>query len=297
MSIALADANSKYSFKLVKRENVTHNTIWLRFELPANQSLGVKPGYHVLVLGQVDDDVIMRPYSPVSIETEKGFFDLVIKVYKPNQEFSEGGKLSQFLDAVKVGDKVDFKGPVGKYNYESRGLFNFGIGDKTVEKKFKQVGLITGGSGVTPLLAIAKTICNDPEDKTKVSMIFSNYTEEDILLRKELDTLAKSHPNKFKIWYTLTRGAKPGWAYSQGRINEDMVKKHLPAPSDDTLILVCGPKDMYETMYTMLFKVGYAKDSVDPAIRSVFFFRICKKFCHKIQKIIHLACCYKHLLI
>ena len=48
-----------------------------------------------------------------------------------------------------------------------------------------------------------------------------------------------------------------GWEYSQGFINEDMVREHLPPPSDDTLILMCGPPPMIQFACTPnLDKVG-----------------------------------------
>lgn len=42
-------------------------------------------------------------------------------------------------------------------------------------------------------------------------------TEADILVRKELDDLAAKHPDRFTLWYTLSRGTPDGWAYSEGR--------------------------------------------------------------------------------
>ncbi len=59
-------------------------------------------------------------------------------------------------------------------------------------------------TGITPMLQIIKSILKDPNDKTKVSLLFANQSEEDILLRSELELLAKRHDN-FSLWYTLDR--------------------------------------------------------------------------------------------
>ena len=59
-------------------------------------------------------------------------------------------------------------------------------------------------SGITPMLQIVKAVLKDPADTTKVSLLFANQTEEDILLRSELELLAKRHDN-FELWYTLDR--------------------------------------------------------------------------------------------
>lgn len=54
---------------------------------------------------------------------------------------------------------------------------------------------IAGGSGLTPMLQVIQGIVGNPEDKTQVTFVFANKTEEDIILRKELDELAKKHDN------------------------------------------------------------------------------------------------------
>ena len=43
----------------------------------------------------------------------------------------------------------------------------------------------------------------NPEDKTEISMIYANQTEDDILLKSTLDELEKKHKN-FKVTYVLT---------------------------------------------------------------------------------------------
>ncbi|MEQ2194221.1 hypothetical protein XENOCAPTIV_025589, partial [Xenoophorus captivus] len=49
------------------------------------------------------------------------------------------------------------------------------------------------------------------------------------------------------------------WEFSQGFINEDMLKEHLPPPGDDTLILMCGPPPMIQfACNPNLDKAGYS---------------------------------------
>jgi cytochrome-b5 reductase len=89
-------------------------------------------------------------------------------------------------------------------------------------------------------LQIIRAILKNPKDKTNLWLIFANQTEEDILLRKELEAI---QGDRFKLWYTLDRPPEK-WSYSAGFINADMCRDHLPAPSDDTMIFVCGPPPM-----------------------------------------------------
>lgn len=46
---------------------------------------------------------------------------------------------------------------------------------------------------------VMQAIEANPEDKTKCTLIFSNVTEEDILLRKEFESLQKKNPDQFKV--------------------------------------------------------------------------------------------------
>ena len=51
------------------------------------------------------------------------------------------------------------------------------------------------------------------------------------------------------------------WKHSIGFVNEEMIKNNLPAPGDDTAILMCGPKPMIDFACSPnLEKLGYAKD-------------------------------------
>ena len=68
------------------------------------------------------------------------------------------------------------------------------------------------------MLQIVKAVLKDPADTTKVSLLFANQSEEDILLRSELELLAKRHDN-FELWYTLDRP-------SEGKIEKCINKCH-----------------------------------------------------------------------
>ncbi len=63
--------------------------------------------------------------------------------------------------------------------------------------------MIAGGTGITPMLQIVKAALKNPEDKTKLSLIFANVNEEDILLKDEMDELVKTNPGRFSVYYVL----------------------------------------------------------------------------------------------
>lgn len=65
----------------------------------------------------------------------------------------------------------------------------------------KQFGLICGGTGITPMYQVIKAILDNPADKTNVVVLFGNKTEEDILLRQELEGIMTDP--RFKVHFTL----------------------------------------------------------------------------------------------
>ena len=63
----------------------------------------------------------------------------------------------------------------------------------------------TGGTGITPMLQLIRSVVKDDTDNTQLALIFANQTENDILLRPELEEVLSLYPNDFKIWYTVDR--------------------------------------------------------------------------------------------
>ncbi|CAN0527853.1 unnamed protein product, partial [Ectocarpus sp. 12 AP-2014] len=67
----------------------------------------------------------------------------------------------------------------------------------------KEIGMIAGGTGITPMLQVLQELLLNPEDKTKVTLLFANVTAADIMLKAEIDKLAAEHDN-FDIVYVVS---------------------------------------------------------------------------------------------
>jgi len=66
------------------------------------------------------------------------------------------------------------------------------------------------------MLQLIRDVFRRPDqDKTELALLFANQTEDDILLREELESIKKDFPDRFKLWYTVDR-PKEG---KQGLIN------------------------------------------------------------------------------
>ncbi|XP_056653455.1 NADH-cytochrome b5 reductase 3 isoform X1 [Monodelphis domestica] len=265
LPVTLENPDVKYPLRLLDKENISHDTRRFRFALPSpHHVLGLPVGQHIYLSARIDGNLVIRPYTPVSSDDDKGFVDLVIKVYfkDSHPKFPAGGKMSQYLESLKIGDAVDFRGPSGLLVYHGKGKFAIRPDKKSepAVKTVKSVGMIAGGTGITPMLQIIRAIMKDPEDHTVCHLLFANQTEKDILLRPELEELRTQHSARFKLWFTVDR-APQDWDYSQGFVNEDMIREHLPPPEAEPLILMCGPPPMIQyACIPNLDKVGHSKD-------------------------------------
>lgn len=119
--------------------------------------------------------------------------------------------------------------------------------DPTQQRTAKHFGMIAGGTGITPMLQIMHAVLRDePNSSITVSLIYANQSEDDILVRQELEEAVSKYNGRFRLHYTLDRPPTSGWKYSTGFITKEMIQTHLPTPSADgsTQILMCGPPPM-----------------------------------------------------
>lgn len=211
------------SFKIKEIHPYNHDSKIYVIETPAGSPSGLINTSALLIKGDVKDDKgknVIHPYTPIQPNEETGHIDLLIKHY-PN------GKLTQHLNTLKEGDELQLKGPIPKFPYKAN--------------EFSHIGLIGGGSGITPLWQLVQAVTRNKDDKTKVTLIYANNTEEDILLRERFDQIAKEDP-RFNVVYGVTKPSK-GWTGFTGFVTEEVLKNHLPSAEggDKVKVFVCGP--------------------------------------------------------
>uniref|UniRef100_A0A0D9VLJ9 Nitrate reductase n=1 Tax=Leersia perrieri TaxID=77586 RepID=A0A0D9VLJ9_9ORYZ len=172
--------------------------------------------------------------------------------------FPDGGLMSQYLDSLPLGATVDIKGPIGHIEYAGRGAFTV-----NGERRFaRRLAMVAGGTGITPVYQVIQAVLRDqPDDGTEMHLVYANRTEDDMLLREEIDRWAAAHPARLKVWYVVSKVARPeenGWEYGVGRVDERTLREYLPLGDGETLALVCGPPAMVDcTVRPGLEKMGY----------------------------------------
>ncbi|BGP34322.1 hypothetical protein JCM10296v2_006137 [Rhodotorula toruloides] len=220
------------SFKIVEVIPYNHNTSRFVFALPQGTSSGLTVASALVCKAAKEGEglndkgkPVIRPYTPVTAPDVTDKLELLIKHYK-------GGAFTEYLWKLKPGDSISMKGPIPKHPWKPN--------------QYESVAMIAGGSGITPMWQVLQAIDANPEDKTKATLIFSNVTEEDILLRKEFEDLAAKKPEQFKIVFTLDQPPK-NWNGPTGYVSDKVITDALkdfgttPDKGEKVKIFVCGP--------------------------------------------------------
>mmetsp|Transcript_6836 Transcript_6836/g.12693 ORF Transcript_6836/g.12693 Transcript_6836/m.12693 type:complete len:338 (+) Transcript_6836:128-1141(+) len=233
-----------------------NNSKVLRFELPSTLPTLSRPipsGVSVIYHEQPGAEAIKKSYSPVSSPDAEGFFDLLVKAYPPRP----GGGVGAYLCGLSPGDRVSM-------NVKAPRTIH---GSEDVAGRWAHLGFVAGGTGVAPFVQIIRTLLADEGDATQLSLLSVNRRPDDVLMKAEIDALAKESGGRFRVTYALSQptlddGAVGG--FFRGRGDATLASKALPSSqrlnptsesvnagldeqgdgssrqSEGTMIMVCG---------------------------------------------------------
>lgn len=234
---------------LIDKTIISRNTMIYRFQLNhEDEVLNVPTGHNVACCFEVDGKDEIRYYTPISNQFDAGFFDILVKSYPQ-------GIVSRKLAQLKEGQTVLFRGPVGRLKYESN--------------MAKEIGLIAGGSGITPMLQLITKVITTPEDSTKITLLYANETEGDILLKLELDEMAKKYPD-LTVHYCVNKPSE-SWTGARGYVTKELVEELMPAPLAENRLFVCGPPEMKRSMIDITESLGWPRTTMKSAPEDAVF--------------------------
>jgi ferredoxin-NADP reductase len=203
---------------------------------------GHRPGQHVDLRLTADDGYsVERSYSIASEPERRAEVDITV-------ERIEGGEVSPFLhEDVVPGDRLELRGPIGGYF-----VWEAALGGPLL--------LIAGGSGVVPLMAMARHRERSGA-RVPARLLFSSRGPDEIIYREELDRLA-GQGDGFDVVHTLTRQQPPGWTGYARRIDEPMLAEVLGPLGSATRAYACGPTALVETVANGLVRLGLPADRI-----------------------------------
>ncbi|CAM9706169.1 unnamed protein product, partial [Chrysoparadoxa australica] len=143
-------------FPIQQVDNLSHDTKRFKIGLPSDDHVtGLTTASCIVVKGrdQADTKDVIRPYTPTTLNDTKGHFELVVKAY-------EMGNVSTFLHKQGPGNMIKVKGPFSKITYEPN--------------MKKHIGMVAGGTGITPMFQVIQEVLKCDHDDTKVTLVYCN---------------------------------------------------------------------------------------------------------------------------
>lgn len=212
----------------------TRDSVTLVFSNPATDPITFTPGQFLTLLVNIDGQELRRAYSFCSAPGDGSTVSITVKQVA-------GGRVSTWLVRhATPGMTLRAVGPSGRF------------GTSADRSRAREIVLVAGGSGITPLYAMLQALLAG-EPRTRVTLVYANRRQPDIIFRKELAALAKDHP-----WFTLRHVLETpprGFTGPTGMLTGAVLEEALPV-STTAEYYVCGPDPMMQGVQSFLQGAG-----------------------------------------
>lgn len=220
----------------------TDQAVSLHFAIPEElkSTFSYKAGQYLTLEAEIDGEPVRRAYSLCTSPYLDALLAVTIKKV-------DGGKMSNYINSqVQEGDLLWVMPPNGKFWVEP---------SADAQKTYILFG---GGSGITPLMGIAKTVLSQ-EPKSKVFLVYANRDTQSVIFKEKWDAMQKEHPNRLKIFYSYDKppmmwfGLK-GYLTEQGVV--DLLKNKVNNTWPTAQFYICGPSPMMDVVRQGLQKLN-----------------------------------------
>jgi NAD(P)H-flavin reductase len=230
----------KFATKVIEKYLLTENGKYLLIKLELleqNNTLVFAAGQYVSV--KVGENGERRSYSIASTPDIDHAVTLVVEIVP-------GGKGSQFLQNVSIGENVEILAPLGK----------FVVGEGEDKLLF-----VATGSGLVPIYTMINDLLINKHESRQIRLHWGMRSEEDLFWFDNLGRLAESHEN-FVFDVVLSRPNEP-WELCRGHVQDclrrDLGKGELAVGWE---AYVCGNQQMVMDVSNTLIELGMPKEKV-----------------------------------
>jgi len=234
--------------KVSKIINEAPDTISIQFDIipELSELFQYLPGQYLTIRLNVNGNDERRAYSISSSPILNEPLQITVK-NSTNSPF-----LNYLTTKVKVNDFLQVMPPLG----------NFTLDPKNIDSKYYV--MIAGGSGITPIISIIKTLLYANSD-CKIYLFYSNKNASNIIFKNQLNELEQKFNSRFKIFHFLTEGSE-SFEHFRGRINSqilgDLFKEHILDFNEAVQFYLCGPQGLMEEAERAIINIGIAKDRI-----------------------------------
>lgn len=203
-----------------------------------------KPGQFLTLKIPINNKIENRAYSFSSNPFSEKELKITVKKV-------EGGLVSNYINKnLKVGDKIEIEKPMGSFFIEP---------DKKQEKQYV---LFAGGSGITPVYSILKSVLIK-EPQSKVLLIYANQDVENIIFYKELNALCEEYSNRLVVEHILSQNTHPN--FHSGFLTKELLEKIFEKHELEFIehkYMVCGPSGYMEKVKEVLKLHGIQRNQI-----------------------------------
>lgn len=235
-----------YSLEIADIQAITKDATTLAFKVPDElwDTFTFKAGQYLTLKFIINGEEVRRSYSLCNSPLENQLQVGVKRV--------ENGLVSNYIpDNLKAGDIVEVMRPNGLFYADVK------------PENYKTYYLFAGGSGITPILSILKTVLWT-EQKSYVYMIFGNQHQDSIMFLKELQELQEQYADRFFLVHSLSRSKgmvssmfseNYNLEFRKGRIDKESIKwfiNEYQPYAQNVEYYICGPAPMIDGTVTAL---------------------------------------------
>ncbi|WP_299121182.1 ferredoxin--NADP reductase [uncultured Winogradskyella sp.] len=226
-------------------EKVTAQSIAISFDVPENlkEDFSFKAGQYITLKTAINGEEVRRDYSICSSKNS-GEVTVAVKAV-------EGGTFSVYANSqLKAGDAIDVSIPNGRFVFEAN------------DAKTRTIAAFAAGSGITPILSIAKTLLED-EPFSNFVLIYGNKSSENTMFFKELVELQAHYGNRFHVHFIYSQLNEEGALF--GRIEKSTVNLIMKNKYKGVTIenfYLCGPEQMIHTVKEVLIENGVKEKAI-----------------------------------
>ena len=224
----------------------TDDTVSISFDVPAElkNDYHFSSGQYLTLKANIHGEDVRRSYSLCSAPYELEWRVAVKQV--------ENGKFSGYANKeLKIGQAIDVMTPTGNFRF---------LPDAS---KSRSIVLFAAGSGITPVLSIAKTVLHEEPD-SDVTLFYGNKGFNSIIFREELEGLKNKYMDRLRVVHILSR-ENLGNAIQKGRIDKakgnELFKAFLKGTKPDA-VYICGPESMILGVKDAMLENGLSEEQV-----------------------------------
>lgn len=221
----------------IRREEIAPGFASFVFEAGDSEPFGFVPGQFVSFTAEIGGKPITRAYSIASAPDPAGAsrrFELYLNL-------APGGIFSPVLFAMKPGDTVEMRPPLGMF---------------VLRQPPRDSVFIATGTGIAPFRSMLQAHLNG--SSPRFTLLFGARYESHLMYRAEFEDLAALYP-RFGFWPTLSR-PEPGWNGRSGHVQAHL--EEALGGRRDVDVYLCGLKLMVDDVRARLKAAGFDRKQI-----------------------------------